>query len=166
MKLDDGVKYFIRYKNGENVKPLYIVLPQLSGLIKYFENNKKIMSFLADDDLIFKYNKIWKKIKKLLGVEFDSQPVYDEKYIKTRVKTFEDKVITKYTDNEIEKERTHYSCIAVICVDPVIKLGKENYSQVNLEQCKFRLKKKKNNDLLDYELGDSSDQSEIEVEWI
>ena len=58
MKLDDGVKYFIRYKNGENVKPLYIVLPQLSGLIKYFENNKKIMSFLADDDLIFKYNKI------------------------------------------------------------------------------------------------------------
>ena len=166
MKLDDGVKYFIRYKNGENVKPLYIVLPQLSGLIKYFENNKKIMSFLADDDLIFKYNKIWKKIKKLLGVEFDSQPVYDEKYIKTRVKTFEDKVITKYTDNEIEKERTHYSCIAVICADPVIKLGKENYSQVNLEQCKFRLKKKKNNDLLDYELGDSSDQSEIEVEWI
>ena len=108
---------------------------------------------------------IWKK-KKLLSVEFDSQPVYDEKYIKTRVKTFEDKVITKYTDNEIEKERTHYSCIAVICVDPVIKLGKENYSQVNLEQCKFRLKKKKNNDLLDYELGDSSDQSEIEVEWI
>ena len=58
MKLDDGVKCFIRYKNGENVKPLYIVLPQLSGLIKYFENNKKIMSFLADDDLIFKYNKI------------------------------------------------------------------------------------------------------------
>ena len=58
MKLDDGVKYFIQYKNGENVKPLYIVLPQLSGLIKYFENNKKIMSFLADDDLIFKYNKI------------------------------------------------------------------------------------------------------------
>ena len=61
MKLDDGVKYFIRYKNGENVKPLYIVLPQLSGLIKYFENNKKIMSFLADDDLIFKYNKILKE---------------------------------------------------------------------------------------------------------
>ena len=104
------------------------------------------------------------KKKKLLSVEFDRQPVYDEKYIKTRVKTFEDKVITKYTDNEIEKERTHYSCIAVICDDPVIKLGKENYSQVNLEQCKLRLKKKKNNDLLDYELGDSSDQSEIEVE--
>ena len=103
MKLDDGVKYFIRYKNGENVKPLYIVLPQLSGLIKYFENNKKIMSFLADDDLIFKYNKIWKKIKKLLGVEFDSQPVYDEKYIKTRVKT-EGKVITNLQTIKFQKK--------------------------------------------------------------
>ena len=38
------------------------------------------MSFLADDDdVILKYNKIWKKMKKLLIVEFDSQPVYDEK---------------------------------------------------------------------------------------
>ena len=100
------------------------------------------MSFLADDDVILKYNKIWKKIKRLIGVEFDSQPLYDEKHIKTRVKTFEDKVITKFTDNEIPKENTHYSCIAAICVDSVIKLEKENYPQVNLEQCTFRLKKK------------------------
>ena len=86
------------------------------------------MSFLADDDdVILKCNKIWKKIKKLLSVEFDSQPVYDEKYIKTRVKTFDDKVITKFTDNEIPKENTHYSCIAVSCVDSVIRLEKENY---------------------------------------
>ena len=57
------------------------------------------MSFLADDDVILKRNKIWKKIKQLLSAEFDSQPVYDEKYIKTRVTFFEDKVITKFTDN-------------------------------------------------------------------
>ena len=84
------------------------------------------MSFLAadDDDVILKYKKIWKKIKKLLCFEFDSQSVYDEKYIKTRVKTFEDKVIVKFTDNEIPKENTHYSCIAAVCVDSVIKLGK------------------------------------------
>ena len=40
-KLDDGVKNFIGYKNGENVKPLFIILPQMSGFIKYFENNKR-----------------------------------------------------------------------------------------------------------------------------
>ena len=58
------------------------------------------MSFLADDDVILKYNKNWKK-KKVVSVEFDNQPVYNEKYIKTRVKTFEDKVMTKFTNNKI-----------------------------------------------------------------
>ena len=67
------------------------------------------MSRLADDDRISKYNKIWKKkqTKNLLTIKFDSQPVYDEKYIKTIVKTFESKVITKITDNEIPKQNTH-----------------------------------------------------------
>ena len=57
------------------------------------------MSFLADDDVILKHNKILKKIRQLVGVEFDNQPVYDEKYIKTRVNTFEDKI-----ESEIETE--------------------------------------------------------------
>ena len=67
------------------------------------------MSRLADDDRISKYNKIWKKkqTKKLLTIKFDSQPVYDEKYIKTIVKTFESKVITKITGNEIPKQNIH-----------------------------------------------------------
>ena len=51
----------------------------MSGFIKHFEKNKKYISLLADDDVISKYNKIQNKIKNLLGVEFDSQPVYDGK---------------------------------------------------------------------------------------
>ena len=43
---------------------------------------------------------------------------------------------------------------------------KKHHPQVNLEQCKFRLKKKKNIDLFDDELEDSSDESEIEAEWV
>ena len=50
----------------------------MSGFIKYFEN-KKSMLFLADDDVILKYNKIGKKVKKLFSVEFDSQLVHNEK---------------------------------------------------------------------------------------
>ena len=102
-------------------------------------------------------------MKKLLSVEFDSQTTYDKKYIKTKVKTFEDNVITKFTDNKIPKENTHYSCISAICVDSVIKFRKENYPQVNLEQCKFRLKKKKSIDLSDEELEHPSDEAEIEA---
>ena len=59
------------------------------------------------------------------------------------------------------KKNTHYSCIAAICIDSVIKLEKENYPQVNLVLFKFRLKKKKDIDSFDDELEDSSDESEI-----
>ena len=57
---DDGFKNFIGYQEGEIVKQLCIILPQMSGYIKYFENSGKNMSFFVRD----KYNKIWDKIKK------------------------------------------------------------------------------------------------------
>ena len=57
---DDGFKYFIGYKEGEIVKPLFIILPQISGYIKYFENGGKSMSFVMCLD---KNNGIWDKIK-------------------------------------------------------------------------------------------------------
>ena len=42
---DESVKYFIGYLKGEIVKPLCIILPQMSGCIKYFDNGSKNMSF-------------------------------------------------------------------------------------------------------------------------
>ena len=61
---NDGFKYFIGYKEGEIVKPLCIILPQMTGYIKYFENGGKNMSFIIkDDNVLDKYNEIWDKIK-------------------------------------------------------------------------------------------------------
>ena len=80
---DDGFKYFIGYKEGEIVKPLCIILPQMTGYIKYFENGDKNIFFaIKDDDVLGKYNKLWDKIKEALSIKFLSMPVYDEKYIK------------------------------------------------------------------------------------
>ena len=57
---NEGFKYFIGYQEGEIVKPLCIILPQMSGYIKYFENGGKNMSFMVkDDNVLGKYNKIW-----------------------------------------------------------------------------------------------------------
>ena len=79
-------------------------------------------------------------------------------YTKTKLKTYADKINTVFTDNEIPKEKTHYSCIAAICVDCVLKLDGENYPQVCLEQCKYRLKKKNIVYFIDNELEESSDE--------
>ena len=87
---DDGFKYFIGYKEGEIVKPLCIILPQMTGYIKYFENGGKNMSFvIKDDDVLDKYNEIWDKIKEKLNIKFQSMPVHDEKYIKAKVTEFD-----------------------------------------------------------------------------
>ena len=49
---DEGFKYFIGYQEGEIVKLLCIILPQMSGYIKYFENGSKNMYFLTKDDKV------------------------------------------------------------------------------------------------------------------
>ena len=61
---DEGFKYFIGYQEDEIVKLLCIILPQISGYIKYFEKGGKNMTFVVkDDNVLDKYNKIWGKIK-------------------------------------------------------------------------------------------------------
>ena len=65
---DDDFKYFIGYKEDEIVKPLCIILPQMTGYIKYFENGGKNMSFMVKNDMHldkYKWNlrQNWKKVK-------------------------------------------------------------------------------------------------------
>ena len=62
---NEGFKYFIGYLEGGIVKPLCIILPQMSEYIKYFKNGGKNMSFFVrDDNVLDKYNEIWGMIKK------------------------------------------------------------------------------------------------------
>ena len=84
---DDGFNYFIGYKEGEIVKPLCIILTQMTGCIKYFENGGKNISFVIKDDYVLdKSNEIWDKIKETLHIKFHNMPVYNEKYIKAKVR--------------------------------------------------------------------------------
>ena len=103
---DDGFKYFIGYQEGEIVKPLCIILLQMSGYIKYFENGGKSMSFMVKDDYVLdKYNKIWDKIKNKLNIKFHSMPVYDETYIKAKVREFDCKIKANFLGGEIPKRK-------------------------------------------------------------
>ena len=57
-------------KKVKLLKPLCIILPQMSRYIKYFENGGKNMSFvIKDDGVLDKYNKIWNKIKNTLNIK-------------------------------------------------------------------------------------------------
>ena len=95
---NDSSKVFIGYIDDISgiVKPLRLLLPQMSSWIKYFENDVKNMSFKKEDDEVYiKYISIWNKIKELLGgIKLSSDPIYDDQYIKTEVKTFSEVIKT------------------------------------------------------------------------
>ena len=131
----------------------------MSGWIKYFENGGKNMSFkIEDDEVYLKYNEIWNKIRELLnGVKLSSDPIYDDQYITTKLKTFSEVIKTLFDGNEIPKEKVEYICIACISIDSALKKDRKYYPQVYLEQCKYKIKKREMTSLIDYEIDLDSD---------
>ena len=116
---------------------------------------------IENDNLLVKYSEIQNKIKETLGIKFHSQPVYDEKYIKTKRKEFNGVINTNFLDGPVPKEGVHYTCVACISVDSVIKIEKKNYPQIYLEECKYQEKKRKMPEFIDVQLkSDSSSDSE------
>ena len=103
---------------------------------------EKFKSFkIEDNNVLVKYNEIWNKIKKVISIKFHSTPIYDKKCIKTKVKTFNGVASTTFWDDEIPKRNVHYTCIALINIDSVMKMDKQNCHQVYLEECKYKIKK-------------------------
>ena len=149
---------FIGYTVDDNVIPLRILLSQMSGWIKCFENGGKNMSFKIDEDWVYlKYNEIWNKIKKLSGgIKLSSDVIYANQYIKTKKKTFT--MAKALFDNDmIPEEKIEYECIPCISIDSVFKIDKKWYPQFYLEPCKYKVKKRKIKNLIDYEIDLDSD---------
>ena len=73
-----GFKYFVRYKGDDKIKRLCIMLSKISACVK--------MSFLNA------YNKVWDKISNIMQKQFDSDPGYNEKYLKTKIKSSDGKI--------------------------------------------------------------------------
>ena len=161
---EKGFKYFIGFQEGEILKPLCIILPQMNGHIKYFENGEKNMSFMVKDgNVLGKYNKILDKIKEKLNIKFHRMLVYDKTYIKVKVREFDGKIKTNFLGNEVPKENMHYTCIACITIDSVMRMEKKNYPQVYLEECKYKVKKIQMSKFINAELKSNS-ESDSEAE--
>ena len=80
-------------------------------------------------------------IKNNRNIKFHSQPVYENKYLKTKVREFDCSIKTNFLGNNIPKEKTHYTCIACTTVDSVMKMNKKNHPRVFFEECKYKVKK-------------------------
>ena len=135
----------------------------MDGYIKYFDDGGKNMSFVTDVEKIYKkYNKIWEVIRNLLKTDFTDNPVQDDIYLVAKLKIFNKINRTTFNNNNhISMERKHYICIPVIDTDSVLKIDKRVYPQAYLEQCKYKLKKRKIVNYIDDEIIDEDSDSDI-----
>ena len=91
---NNSLIHFIGHNDNDVIRPLCLKLLKMTGYIDGFNENEntKTMSFRVNDEQLFKkYNKIWKKVEKLMKIDFESKPTYgdDDKYIKTKIKSMQ-----------------------------------------------------------------------------
>ena len=94
---EEGFKYVIGYQEDEIVKPLCIILPEMNGYIKMFLSIK-------NDEVGEKYDEVWDVIKNKLGIKFHSQPIYENIYLKAKVREFNGSIKTNFLRNGLPKE--------------------------------------------------------------
>ena len=138
----------------------------MNGYIKYFDNGGKNMTFVTNNEKVYdKYNEIWEVIRKLLKVKFTVNLVRDDKYLVAKLKIFNRINRTTFNNkNNIPIERNHYICIPAIDIHSVLKIdNKRAYpQQAYLEQCKYKLKKRKIVNYIDDEIIDEDSDSDID----
>ena len=86
------------------------------------------MSFKVNNKQLLKnYNKIWEKIEKLMGIHFESKPLYgdDDKCIKAKIKMYADSMITNFHNKKMPKEKSPCKYLSIIMLDSVIKANKK-----------------------------------------
>ena len=96
---------------------------------------------------------------KNLIVNLFGEPVWDDKYIKTKIKSYGDRVLTNFQDKKVPKEGVSHKCLSLIMLDSVLKTSKKYYPQTLLEECKYKITKKKMENLFndDFDLSSESD---------
>ena len=102
-------------------------------------------------------------IKNKQGIKFLSQPIYENKYLKAKVREFNGDTKTNFLGNGLPKENMYYTCIACITIDSVLKMNKKNYPQVYLEECKYKVKKINTPRFINIEL-ESDPESDAETD--
>ena len=149
-------KYLVGIKFGKAIRPLVLVIPKISGFVKTFkvkEGNNKLISFCIDHEQILeKYKAIWNKIEDLKNTELNALPVYDDKYIKTKIRTYVHKVYISFRGLNVPEDDIECESLTVISIDSLLVYYKKCYLQVYLDNCTYKIVNKQMTDYLEKNL--------------
>ena len=77
---------------------------------------------IKDYRVLIKFNEIWGKIKGLLSIRLHSEPIYDDEYIKPKVRSFNGEIHATFWGGKLPKEGIHFTSIAVIAIDLITRI--------------------------------------------
>ena len=162
----NSFKYFNGYNDNYIIRPLCIRLPQMIGYGRKFNENSTMLFRVKDKQLLKNFSKIWEKIEKLMKIDFESKPVYrnDNKYIKTRIKTYEKSLITNFHNKVMPKEKVSCKYLSIIMIGSVIKANKKYYPQTLLEESKYIQEKTKTENYINEDLEKSESDNDTNNE--
>ena len=134
------------------------------GYVKHFDSNKTMSFKVINNQLLKKYTKIWERVSSLMNIESDSESVYgdNDKYIKTKVKSYGDKSKYKLSRQKNTKRRCIIQVFLLIMLGSVIRVNKKYCPQTLLEECKYKKKIKTENLINDDLVSSSPDESDNE----
>ena len=138
----------------------------MTGYARKFDKNVT-MSFIVKDKWLLKiYAKIWETTEGLMKINFESKTVYggDDKYKKTKIKTYAGSIITNFHNKKMPKEKAPCKRLSIIVIDSLIKTNKKYYL---LEECKYIQEKIKIENYIneDLENSESDSDSNNEIEF-
>ena len=117
------------------------------------DKNNKLMSFRKHDEkLLEKYKAIWTKIEDLKNIELNALPVYDDKYIKSKIRTYGDKIYTNFHGLNVPEDDTECESFTVISIDSLLVYNNKYYLQVYLDNCACKIANKQMTDYLQEKL--------------
>ena len=103
------------------------------------DGTKYMSVLIKNDELLEKYNKNLEKVRNSFKKEFDNEPVFNEKYLKAKINSYNGKINTNVYNNKTPKERSQCIFSSAILIDSVFRTGKT----IIIEECKNVVKEKR-----------------------
>ena len=112
---------------------------------------------IDNDKLLEEYRTIWTKIEDLRNIQFNALPVDDDRYIKTKIGTYGDKVYTNFLDLNVSENKVVCNSFTVISIDSLLVYDNSYYLQVYLDNCAYKTVGNQMIDYLDYDLFETDE---------
>ena len=120
---------------------IFSILPKMSGYVKTSkdENNKLISLLIDDDKLLEKYKTIWTKTEDIKNIESSALPIYDDRYIKTKIRTYGNEVYTDFHGLNVPDDGVECESFTIISIDSLVVYKEKYYRQVYLDCYAYKI---------------------------